>query len=173
MIFEPAHWVRYATPVSEKGRQSFWLWVLVALFAALPGQAFADLTCQSEWYKARLTHYESYPVPGSTECVRYNGCASAGRFYGVNGKKSEAWVAQHNIVSVHQKHWRQLGMKILRMRQGSREIWGQVLDICADADCRGCCTANLGGDGYLIDLESYTARRFGARDGIVEFQICQ
>ena len=61
------------------------------LFFALP--AAAALTCEGEWQSASLTNYESYPDPGSVECVQYNGCKWSGQFYGVRGKKSENWEA--------------------------------------------------------------------------------
>lgn len=128
--------------------------------------------CEGNWQQARLTHFTSYPEIGSEECTEYNGCKWAGYFAGVNGKKSENWVASHNIVAVHQKHWRQLGRKTLRLRQGGREIMVEVLDLCADSDCNGCCTQNLGGDGFLIDIEKHTMSRFGSGNGIVEFQLC-
>ena len=61
--------------------------ILVMLFfASAPA---AQVTCKGEWRSAALTNYESYPDPGSVECVKYNGCKWAGQFYGVNGKKSE------------------------------------------------------------------------------------
>lgn len=134
--------------------------------------ALADVSCQGEWKRAALTNYESYPDPGSAECVEYNGCEWAGQFYGVQGKKSEAWVARQNIAAVHQKHWRMFGGKHLKLRQGGREIVVQVLDLCSDADCAGCCSQNLGGDGYLVDIEKHTMQRFGSGSGVVEFQVC-
>ncbi|SMH36298.1 hypothetical protein [Maritimibacter sp. HL-12] len=134
--------------------------------------AQATVTCEGEWQRARLTNYESYPDPGSEECTKYNGCKWQGSFAGVNGKKSESWVAQRNIAAVHQKHWNQFRGKMLRLRQGGREIVVQVLDLCSDSDCNGCCTNNLGGDGYLIDIEKYTMSRFGSGSGVVDFQVC-
>jgi hypothetical protein len=64
-------------------------------------------------------------------------------------------------------------MKVLRLRQGALEITAQAIDLCADADCDGCCSVNLGGDGYLIDIEHHTMARFGSGDGLVEFQVCE
>ena len=73
---------------------------------------------------------------------------------------------------MHLKDWAWLGMKTLLLRQGTREVTVRAIDACSDADCDGCCTANLGGDGYLIDIEKYTMGRFGSGDGLVEFQVC-
>lgn len=134
--------------------------------------AVANVTCEGEWQSAALTNYESYPDPGSVECVEYNGCKWAGQFYGVQGRKSEEWVARRNIAAVHQMHWRQYGGKHLRLRQGGREIIVRVLDLCSDSDCSGCCTNNLRGDGYLIDIEKHTMERFGSGSGVVDFQLC-
>lgn len=152
------------------------VFALVAAFVLqlLPtaSAAQATVTCEGDWQRARLTSYESYPEPGSEECIKYNGCKWEGLFAGVNGKRSENWVAQRNIAAVHQKHWNQFRGKMLRLRQGAREIVVQVLDLCSDSDCNGCCTNNLGGDGYLIDIEKYTMSRFGSGSGEVEFQVC-
>lgn len=141
----------------------------LVLFASA---AAAEVSCRGEWQSAALTNYESYPDPGSTECVKYNGCKWAGQFYGVQGKKSKDWVARRNIAAVHQKHWRKFGGRHLRLRQGGREIVVQVLDLCSDSDCAGCCSRNLGGDGFLIDIERHTMQRFGSGSGVVEFQVC-
>ena len=129
--------------------------------------------CGAAWYRANLTHYESYPAPGSDECVIYNGCLWSGYFYGISGKQPESWVMANNIAAVHLKDWSWLGLKSINLRQGNKRITAKVYDACADSDCNGCCTANLAGDGYLIDLEKYTMQRFGSGSGIVEFQVCQ
>ena len=145
------------------------------LFLALrfcASAAVGKVSFEGEWQSAALTNYESYPDPGSEECTKYNGCKWAGQFYGVQGKKTENWVARRNIAAVHQKHWNRFAGKNLRLRQGGREIVVQVLDLCSDTDCAGCCTNNLGGDGYLIDIEKHTMQRFGSGSGMVEFQVC-
>ena len=146
---------------------------LMLSFVCFAQVAAAKMICKGEWQSARLTNYESYPDPGSVECVKYNGCKWAGQFYGVQGKKSEKWVSRNNIAAVHQKHWRSFGGKSLRLRQNGREIIVKVLDLCADSDCNGCCSNNLGGDGYLIDIEKYTMERFGSGSGTVKFQVCR
>ena len=143
---------------------------LALMFCA--SAAVGKVSCEGEWQSAALTNYESYPDPGSAECTKYNGCKWAGQFYGVQGKKTEDWVARRNIAAVHQKHWHQFAGKNLRLKQGGREIVVQVLDLCSDTDCAGCCTNNLGGDGYLIDIEKHTMQRFGSGSGMVEFQVC-
>jgi hypothetical protein len=145
---------------------------LLCLLSGLAGPALAE-DCAGDWRVARLTTYTSYPEPGSEECIDYSGCEWAGQFYGLPDKQTPDWVAAHDIAAVHQKDWTDLGMKVLELRQGARHIRVQVLDLCADADCDGCCTKNLGGDGYLIDLEGATAARFGSGDGVVEFRVCE
>jgi hypothetical protein len=139
--------------------------------ALLPASAMGQ-ACDSTWHRAALTTYDSYPDPGSEECLAYSGCTWAGQFYGISGVKSRKWVAAHNIAAVHLKDWQWLGLRVLRLRQGNREIDVQAIDACSDADCNGCCTANLGGDGFLIDIERSTMERFGSGEGIVEFQVC-
>jgi hypothetical protein len=147
----------------------------VATGCSMPSHqtAATDPLCDSQRHTARLTNYESYPKPGSEECIENNGCTWAGQFYGLSGKKSENWVRDHNIVAVHLKDWETLGMKTLRLQQDDRTLMVKVYDACSDADCEGCCTANLGGDGYLVDIEKYTMERFGSDDGLVTFQVCQ
>jgi len=34
----------------------------------------------------------------------------------------------------------------------------QVIDTCADSDCNGCCTANLGGLAALVDFEFFSVK---------------
>lgn len=122
------------------------------------------------WRKANLTHYTSYPAPGSEECTSYNGCTWAGQFAAFPGeKKSKSWVQANNIASVHSKDFASYEGKTLRLRKGARQIDVKVYDMCADSDCSGCCTRNSSETGFLIDLESYTADRFGADDGTVEW----
>jgi len=129
--------------------------------------------CGTPWYTASLTHYASYPRKNSKECKKYNGCKWAGQFYGLDGKRSKKWVKQHNIVAVHMKDWGWLGLKTIRIRKGSKEIMATVYDVCADSDCDGCCTRNLGENDFLIDMEKYTKKRFGAGSGTVQFQVCK
>jgi hypothetical protein len=75
----------------------------------------------------------------------------------------------HNIAAVHSKDASTYKLKTLRLRQGSKQIDVVVYDMCADSDCKGCCTANSRSTGFLIDVEKYTAQRFGTRDGVVDW----
>jgi hypothetical protein len=120
------------------------------------------------WRKANLTWFTSYPDPGSEECIKYNGCTWAGQF-AFAGKQSESWVMSHNIAAVHSKDASTYKLKTLRLRQGAKQIDVTVYDMCADSDCSGCCTANSRSTGFLIDIEKYTAERFGTRDGVVDW----
>jgi hypothetical protein len=81
----------------------------------------------------------------------------------------ESWVAANNIASVHSKDFPKYRLRTLRLRQSTREIDVKVYDRCADSDCDGCCTANSASTGFLIDIESYTMKRFGSGDGIVDW----
>jgi hypothetical protein len=41
----------------------------------------------------------------------------------------------------------------------------QVWDYCADSDCKGCCTKNQQGTGFLLDIDSTAAQRvFGVKN---------
>jgi len=121
------------------------------------------------WRTANLTHFTSYPDPGSDECENYNGCTWAGYFAFVAGKQTETWVMQHDIAAVHSRDASAYALKTLRVRQGAKQIDVTVYDMCSDSDCDGCCTRNASETGFLIDLESYTAQRFGAWGGVVEW----
>ncbi len=140
---------------------------------ASPGAAPSgvDARCEAAglaWKTAHKTNYESYPDPGSEECVEYSGCTWAGQFAACDGKKSKAWVEAHNIASFfpgfgdHKLH-------DLCLRSGGRTMVVTVLDTCADSDCDGCCTRNRGNKDALIDLESATNARFGLEDGPIEW----
>ncbi len=127
------------------------------------------------WAQASLTNYESYPDPGSVECIEYSGCKWAGYFAAVDGKQTEQWVSEHNIVAVFATVGGSIDFDTyklhkLRLRQGGDEIDVVVYDTCGDSDCSGCCTQNAQVDGNLIDIEKYTKARFNGRgDGTVEW----
>lgn len=124
------------------------------------------------WNKAYLTWYTSWPEPGSEECEDYNGCTWAGWFAGLDDQQTEEWVSEHNIIAIHEKDWNQYKLKTFRIRQGNRTIDAVVYDMCSDSDCDGCCTENAGDLGFLIDIESYSCKRFttnGDCDGVVEW----
>jgi hypothetical protein len=122
-----------------------------------------------EWNQANLTNFESYPDPGSEECIEYNGCTWAGQFAGIDGTQTEQWVMEHNIAAVHSADFEQYKLKTLRLRMEGDEIDVVVYDECSDDDFEGCCTANSSETGFLIDVEKYTMQRFGHGDGIVEW----
>ena len=122
-----------------------------------------------QWRRANLTNYTAYPDPGSEECVEYNGCQWAGMFAALDGRQPESWVRSNNIAAVHSGDFSAYRLKTLRLRANGHEIDVVVYDMCADSDCDGCCTKNSRETGFLIDIESYTAARFGVDDGIVEW----
>jgi hypothetical protein len=146
---------------------------LLGLVVASPACAGrTDVTAHAAtavWRKANLTWYESYPAPGSAECIDNGGCAWAGQFAALEAKMPESWVRTNNIASVHSKDFAAYKLKTLRLRQGSKQIDVKVYDMCADSDCGGCCTKNAASTGFLIDLERYPAERFGANTGVVEW----
>ena len=120
------------------------------------------------WKSANKTNYESYPDPGSQECIDFNGCTWAGQFAGCDGKKPEAWVRAHNIVAAF-PDFATLGLHDLCLRKGDKTIVVTVLDTCGDSDCDGCCTQNQGNAEQLIDVEKYTNERWGVDDGRIEW----
>ena len=122
------------------------------------------------WNRANLTWYTSWPEPGSEECEDYNGCTWAGWFAGLEEQQTEEWVSEHNIIAVHEKDWDTYKLKTFRLRKSGHTIDAVVYDMCSDSDCDGCCTQNAGKVGFLIDIESYTRKRFNNYgSGVVEW----
>jgi hypothetical protein len=116
------------------------------------------------WKTAQKTWYESYPEPGSEECVKYNGCQWAGQFAACDGKKPESWVKERNIAAAF-PGFDALALHDLCLKSEGRTLVVTVLDTCGDSDCDGCCTQNRGSADALIDLEKYTNERWGVADG--------
>ena len=119
------------------------------------------------WHSGNKTNYESYPDPGSRECIEFNGCKYVGQFAACENTMPERWVMAHDIVAVFPLG--DLALHRLCLRSGDASIVVTVLDTCADSDCDGCCTENLGDAEALIDLEKYTNERFGVEDGPIEW----
>ena len=111
---------------------------------------------------------ESYPAPGSEECIKYNGCAYLGEFAGCDQTESKEWVMSHNIVSVF-PDFNDLKLHDLCLKSGSKTIVVTVYDECGDSDCSGCCTDNKGSADELIDVEKYANDKFGVEDGEIQW----
>jgi hypothetical protein len=120
------------------------------------------------WKTAAKTEYTSYPDPGSPECIEYSGCEYMGMFAACSNTATEEWVAAHNIVAAF-PDFGTLKLHDLCLKSGTKTIIVTVIDTCGDSDCSGCCTRNKGTADELIDIESYTAARFGAPDGRIEW----
>ena len=130
----------------------------------------AEVVTDTVWNRANLTWYTSWPEPGSEECEDYNGCTWAGWFAGLDEQRTEEWVSEHNIIAVHEKDWDTYKQKTFRLRKNGHTIDAVVYDMCSDSDCNGCCTKNAGKVGFLIDIESYTRKRFNNYgSGVVEW----
>jgi hypothetical protein len=120
------------------------------------------------WKTGSKTEYTSYPDPGSEECIKYSGCQYMGMFAACNNTATEAWVAAHNIVAAF-PDFNTLKLHDLCLKSGTKTIIVTVIDTCGDSDCGGCCTANKGTADELIDVESYTAARWGVPDGRIQW----
>jgi hypothetical protein len=77
------------------------------------------------------------------------------------GKVSQNFVNNVNIVAVHERDWAKYGNTAVDITYNGRTARFFVLDLCADKDCSGCCTANanFNGNGFLLDLDQSGARR--------------
>lgn len=128
-----------------------------------------------------------------SECDDYSGCEYLGKFAGVSGKLSFEEVKTKNIVSFFDAAnqgkgacakknkecpwWNQHAKnKKLEIRNPAtkKRIVVEALDTCNNADCSSCCTKNAKkGEGTLIDIEEWTAKRFwgGApRNGKIQWR---
>lgn len=131
----------------------------------------ATSRCQATglvWKSANKTEFTSYPVPGSEECIKYSGCLYQGMFAGCGPTMPLSWVQSHDIVSVF-PDFATLKHHDLCLKSGSKTMVALVVDTCADSDCSGCCTQNKGKANELIDIESFTAARFGVPDGPIQW----
>jgi hypothetical protein len=120
------------------------------------------------WKTASKTEYTSFPDPGSPECIQYSGCDYMGMFAACSKTATEAWVSEHNIVAAF-PDFNTLKLHDLCLKSGNKTIVVTVIDTCGDSDCGGCCTQNKGTADELIDIESYTAARFGVPDGRIQW----
>jgi hypothetical protein len=89
-------------------------------------------------------------------------------FAACDDTKPESWVMSHNIVAAF-PDFDALRLHDLCLRSGSKTIIVTVIDTCGDNDCDGCCTENKGNADELIDVESFTAARWGIEDGSIEW----
>lgn len=135
------------------------------------------------WQKATATWYTSYPAcchdksANQSECDDYSGCKWEGMFAAFDKKQPKEWVEANNIVAFYEapndknrkewdKKWKNKKIRIRNPKNG-KTMDVLVVDTCDDGDCSGCCSKNASKNGgYLIDLESNTAKRF--YDGKVE-----
>ena len=120
------------------------------------------------WKTANKTEFTSYPDPGSEECIKYSGCQYEGMFAGCGPVMPLSWVQSHDIVSVF-PDFATLKHHDLCLKSGSKTMVVLAIDTCADSDCGGCCTQNRGSANELIDIESFTAARFGVPDGPIQW----
>jgi hypothetical protein len=120
------------------------------------------------WKTANKTEFTSYPAAGSEECIKYSGCQYEGMFAGCGPTMPPSWVKSHDIVSVF-PDFATLKHHDLCLKSGSKTIVVLAIDTCADSDCSGCCTQNRGSANELIDIESFTAARFGVPDGPIQW----
>ena len=115
------------------------------------------------------------PAParaGMLRCgrIEFSGCTSAGQFAACDGKKPPEWVRAHAIVAAF-PDFAELELHDLCLRSGSgdKTVLVTVYDTCADSDCDGCCSENLGSADQLIDIERFTDDRWGVADGRIEW----
>ena len=120
------------------------------------------------WKTGAKTNFTSYPAPGSEECIVFSGCMYEGMFQTCSGVKSEDWVSRHNIIAFFPLGTMGLHDLCLKSSTG-KTIVVTVFDTCGDSDCNGCCTQNKGNADALIDIESYTDKRWGVPDGRIQW----
>ena len=125
--------------------------------------------------KATLTTYESYPTTHK-ECNEFSGCEWKGWFAAYNKKKSLDWVVARNIAAVHSDDFKEYKNRWIRIKYRNKYIDCKVIDMCKDSDTdsgKECSTnRDYRGSGFLIDLESFTAKRLGFKGmDVVKFWV--
>jgi len=121
------------------------------------------------WKTGSKTNFTSYPAPGSEECIKYSGCQYEGQFAGCDKTEPLTWVMAHDIVAAF-PDFTALRLHDLCLKSSTgKTIVVTVLDTCGDSDCGGCCTENRGTATELIDVESFTDKRWGVPDGPIQW----
>jgi hypothetical protein len=77
--------------------------------------------------------------------------------------KTKAWVMSHNIIALFPLG--NYGLHNICIKSGTKTLEVTAYDSCGDSDCNGCCTDNKRGADALVDIESYTDKKFGVGDG--------
>ena len=142
----------------------------------------AGLVASSLALTAQVTWYQSYPMccsdpkaPYQEECDDYSGCKYQGDF--ANNKhltlsqvKSTDIVSFFDSKNPSEAYWRKNYMnKKVKVTKNGVTFTATIMDTCADKDCGGCCTKNAK-NGYLIDIEYWTARRHLGSESKVDGQ---
>eukprot|EP01084_Bolivina_argentea_P015004 28059_1 len=127
---------------------------------------------------ARLTWYQSYapccpenpnydPNAPTTECNRYNACAYPGLFAALQGQQSFDFVQNTDITAFYDNSdptgsnfLSRYGGKYVTLSKNGITFTALIADTCGNSDCNNCCAANSSPEGYLVDLEYYTAQRY-------------
>lgn len=97
-------------------------------------------------------------------------------------KISREFLAHVPVVSIHKSDWEDDRYRNIQVRYKGTTATLQSWDLCLDADCDGCCSENkrrYAKPGYLLDIESMTARRLfdveNAENNLlakIEYRIC-
>jgi hypothetical protein len=139
-------------------------------------------SCPYGWKMASGTIYDSWPKPGSVECIDYSGCEWAGQFSTLDSgseqcccKNGAQWldggdgvmkcrlpptiVRKKRVIATYDLDNVLLNKKIqIRIAGTNKYVTGNVLDVCNDDDCDGCCKANSSNKRYkLLDVEAQLA----------------
>ncbi|GLC39982.1 hypothetical protein PLESTM_000976000 [Pleodorina starrii] len=169
------------------------LYVITSMFCFRPRYARMDdihrctrahtvSGCPSGWSAAVGTIFDSWPKPGTVECVDYSGCTWAGMFSTLDGGSAapcrngaqwlnggngnfgcrfpESTVRNWNMAATYQLDSSLLGKKLQVMVEGKPTVTVtvNVKDVCSNSDCNGCCNRNTGNKKWkLIDIEKWPA----------------
>eukprot|EP00882_Tetradesmus_deserticola_P031452 GHRQ01035564.1.p1 GENE.GHRQ01035564.1~~GHRQ01035564.1.p1 ORF type:complete len:369 (+),score=117.10 GHRQ01035564.1:314-1420(+) len=136
--------------------------------------------CPAGWLPAVGTVYDSWPKPGTKECIDYSGCQWAGMFSRIDpgpcggpcstaadgsqaqqldgGNRQvccrwpEAVVKGWSMAATYDQDDALLGSTLQVMLEGApgRTTTVNVRDVCADSDCDGCCKANTGTKAWKL-----------------------
>lgn len=118
----------------------------------------------------------------TTECDLYSACQYAGLFAALNGKQTVEYVQNHSLIAFFNKsdasnshYYERFANKNVTLVKDGITFEAEIVDACGDTDCNGCCSTNAGDNGFLVDLEYYTALRFlgdvALATGTIDFYI--
>lgn len=108
------------------------------------------------------------PTFPTEECDLYSACEYTGLFAALNGVQPIEFVQNHSLVAFFNRsdanntefYTNYANKNVTLVYNDTLVFRAEIVDMCGNTDCNGCCSANSAPSGYLVDLEFYTAQRY-------------